>query len=140
MNRLRSLDGLRGFAALSIVIGHWYFFFPDNPAQHGWTADRAPYFWLLRPLYLQGWGAVDIFFTLSGFVFFWLYGEAIRNGAMGSQTFGALRFSRLYPLQFATLLIVSALQLPYLRSQGHYFVFDHIDWPHFVAQLFMVQS
>ena len=36
-----------------------------------------PFFWLLKPLYIQGWAAVDLFFALSGFVFFWLYSENI---------------------------------------------------------------
>jgi peptidoglycan/LPS O-acetylase OafA/YrhL len=140
MTRLRSLDGLRGIAALTVVVWHWYYFYPDDAAQHGWTPDRAPFFWLLRPFYVQGWTAVDLFFTLSGFVFFWLYGEAIRSRAVGGWRFGLLRVARLYPLQFLTLLIVCALQWLFIRSQGHSFIFDNNDAPHFVAQIFMVQN
>lgn len=138
MNRLRSLDGLRGLAALGVVISHWYFFFPSDGA--AWRTYSAPFLWLLTPLYLQGWAAVDLFFTLSGFIFFWLYGEAIRSRSMDGRTFALLRFSRLYPLHFATLVLTYFLQSYFLRSQGHYFVFDHIDWRYFAAQLFLVQS
>ena len=140
MNRLRSLDGLRGVAALGVVVWHWYYLFPDNALQQGWTTNREPYFWLLRPLYNQGWAAVDLFFALSGFVFFWLYGEAIRSRSIDGWRFALLRIARLYPLQLATLLLVSVLQFFFLRAQGHYFIFDRNDWPHFVAQLFLVQN
>jgi peptidoglycan/LPS O-acetylase OafA/YrhL len=140
MSRLRSLDGLRGFAALSIVIWHWYFLIPDAAVQQGWTAQREPFFSLLRLFYIQGWAAVDLFFSLSGFVFFWLYGETIRNRDISGGAFARLRVSRLYPLQFATLLIVCLQQFVFLRSQGHTFIFGHNDWPHFLAQLFMVQN
>ena len=140
MSRLRSLDGLRGFAALAIVIWHWYFLIPHSAAQQGWTVQREPFFWLLRLFYVQGWAAVDLFFSLSGFVFFWLYGETIRRHAIDGWSFALLRISRLYPLQLATLLIVCLLQVIFLKSQGHYFVFGHNDWAHFLAQLFMVQN
>ena len=140
MSRLRSLDGLRGFAALAIVIWHWYFLISHSAAQQGWTVQREPFFGLLRFFYAQGWAAVDLFFSLSGFVFFWLYGETIRRHAIDAWSFALLRISRLYPLQLATLLIVCWLQFVFLKRQGHYFVFGHNDWPHFVAQLFMVQN
>ena len=79
MTRLRSLDGLRGLAALGIVIWHWFFLIPKDGAEKVWTVLREPFFPILRPVYVQGWAGVDLFFGLSGFVFFWLYGEAIRN-------------------------------------------------------------
>src|ERR1700750_2714645 len=117
MKRLRSLDGLRGLAALSIVFHHWYFFLPPDASSATWAAYKPPFSRLLTPLYLQGWAAVDVFFTLSGFVFFWLYGETIGTRAMNGRTFALLRFSRLYPPHFATLILTCVLQFYFFRSQ-----------------------
>lgn len=139
--RLTSLDGLRGVAALSIVVWHWQHFFAiRGPWQSGWTADMQPLFWLLKPLYMQGWAAVDLFFVLSGFVFFWLYRDTIKSGAMTGWRFAVLRFSRLYPLHLAMLIVVALLQYVFLREHGQFFIYEANDSAHFIAQLFMVQN
>jgi len=139
--RLTSLDALRGVAALSIVVWHWQHFFAiRGPWQNGWAAEMEPLYWLLKPLYVQGWAAVDLFFVLSGFVFFWLYRDAIRSGATVGWRFAVLRFSRLYPLHVAMLFAVALLQYFYLREHGQFFVYQANDSAHFTAQLFMVQN
>jgi peptidoglycan/LPS O-acetylase OafA/YrhL len=141
MNRLRSLDGLRGIAAFGVVLWHWQHFYTlDGPHRDVWRMTAEPFSLLLRPFYVLGWAAVDIFFVLSGFVFFWLYAETIRTGAIGGLSFARLRFSRLYPLHFATLILVALLQLYFLRERGAFFIYRDNDWPHFIAQLFMVQN
>jgi len=139
--RLTSLDGLRGIAALSIVVWHWQHFFAAGGAwQPNWSREQEPFFQALKPLYVQGWAAVDLFFVLSGFVFFWLYGEAIAARAVGAARFAMLRFSRLYPLHFAMLVVVAVLQTLFFRSHGLFFIYQANDWPHFVAHLFMAQN
>jgi len=135
------LDGLRGIAAFSVVLWHWQHFFTlDGLRQPAWRMADAPFYVLLRPFYVLGWAAVDIFFVLSGFVFFWLYAETIRTGAIGGLSFARLRLSRLYPLHFATLILVALLQFWFFRSRGVFFIYDGNDWPHFLAQLFMMQN
>jgi peptidoglycan/LPS O-acetylase OafA/YrhL len=139
--RLTSLDALRGVAALSVVVWHWQHFFAIGGAwQAGWTRQMQPLFWLLKPLYVQGWAAVDLFFVLSGFVFFWLYGDGVRTRRTGPGRFALLRFSRLYPLHFAMLLVVAGLQLLFFRAHGQFFVYQANDAQHFAAHLFLVQS
>jgi peptidoglycan/LPS O-acetylase OafA/YrhL len=139
--RLTSLDALRGVAALSVVVWHWQHFFAiAGDWQDGWSRDMQPFFWLLKPLYMQGWAAVDLFFVLSGFVFFWLYGEAIRTRATGALRFAVLRASRLYPLHLVLLVAVAILQIFFFRAHGMFFVYQANDAAHFAAHLFMVQS
>jgi peptidoglycan/LPS O-acetylase OafA/YrhL len=141
VKRLYSLDALRGIAALSVVIWHWQHFFAISGTwQAGWRRESQPLFWLLKPLYEQGWIAVDLFFALSGFVFFWLYSEAIREHRMGPARFALLRFSRLYPLHFVTLVIVAVLQIVFFRTAGKFFIFDANDWQHFIPNLFLSQQ
>ncbi|HWA89225.1 MAG TPA: acyltransferase [Rhizomicrobium sp.] len=141
MKRLHALDSLRGLAALSIVVWHWQHFqaisgeWPDD-----WQRSAQPLYWLLKPLYDEGWAAVDLFFPLSGFIFFWLYGAAIREGSIGLGRFARLRFSRLYPLHLATLASAAILQFFFLRATGHFFIYDANDLPHFASGLVMAQQ
>jgi peptidoglycan/LPS O-acetylase OafA/YrhL len=135
------LDALRGVAALAVVVWHWQHFFAiGGDFAEGWSRDMQPMFWLLKPLYLQGWAAVDLFFALSGFVFFWLYGDAIRSRATGVGQFALLRFSRLYPLQIATLVVVAVLQAQFVRAHGQFFIYQANDARHFLMHLLFVQN
>ena len=139
--RFTTLDSLRGIAALSIVFWHWQHFFAiDGDWMDGWSRDQQPLFWLFKPLYLQGWAAVDLFFVLSGFVFFWLYSEQIRERRIGAWRFAVLRFSRLYPLHLVLLIAVAVMQFFFFRMNDGFFIYEANDVPHFIAQLFMVQN
>ncbi len=140
-NRLTSLDALRGVAALSVVFWHWQHFFAiGGDWQDGWRADMQPFYAVLKPLYVQGWAAVDLFFVLSGFVFFWLYSDAIRRRATGAGRFALLRVSRLYPLHLAMLVAVAVLQFLFFRAHGMFFIYETNDAAHFAAHLFLVQN
>lgn len=139
MRRLHGLDALRGVAALCVVVWHWQHFFAID-APDGWLRSEQPFYWLLKPLYLQGWAAVDLFFVLSGFVFFWLYGETVRTAKIKARVFAWLRLSRLYPLHLVTLFAVAGLQALYFRANGEFFIYETNDLPHFAAHLFMVQN
>jgi peptidoglycan/LPS O-acetylase OafA/YrhL len=141
VKRLHSLDALRGLAALGVVFWHWQHFFALNGVyQAGWKKGAEPLYWLFRPLYDEGWAAVDLFFPLSGFVFFWLYGTAIRERQLGAGDFALLRISRLYPLHTATLLIAAVLQAVFHWRTGHWFVYQSNDWRHFASSLVMAQQ
>lgn len=138
--RFHSLDALRGLAALGVVVWHWqsFFFVGGQPPQ----ADAAgyPLFGLLAMFYRRGYVAVDLFFCLSGFVFYWLYATPIAERTLSAGRFAWLRFSRLYPLHLATLLCVALGQAAMLRSQGTYFVFPDNDLRHFLLNLGFIQS
>ena len=60
LRRAAGLDGLRGLAAITVALGHFFFLFPQNR----WTAV-----WKYSPLYalIAGREAVVVFFVLSGF-------------------------------------------------------------------------
>ena len=75
--RLYSLDALRGLAALGVVLWHWQHFFTKGMGLP-YHAETLPFFGLLFPFYRFGWLAVFLFFSLSGFVFFWLYAQGLR--------------------------------------------------------------
>lgn len=85
-----ALDGMRGVAALLVVLFH---------------AD--PFFGQLVP---GGYLAVDMFFVLSGFVIEHAYGQKLRSG-MNLWMFTKLRLIRFYPLYLLGLAAGILLEL-----------------------------
>jgi peptidoglycan/LPS O-acetylase OafA/YrhL len=135
------LDALRGLAALCVVFSHWkhFFFIPGNElTPFRW--ELHPLNFLFKPLYTDGYRAVELFFCLSGFIFFWLYSEKISRRQTSLREFVVLRFSRLYPLHFLTLLFVVAGQQFMHWRYGAYFVYAQNDLYHFGLQLLFASN
>jgi len=134
------LDILRGLASLSIVLWHYQHFFWVS-AEGSTQLQRAtlPLYAILWPFYDKGYVAVDVFFGISGLVFYYLYSEALYDRAVSWRQFWLFRFSRLYPLHFITLLYVAALQAGVKAELGNYFVYSVNTPEQFVLNLFFVQ-
>lgn len=139
-SRFYSLDVLRGFAALSVVCYHWRHFLIADGDLVPAVAAQQPFYRIFQPFYNEGWRAVDLFFCLSGFIFTWLYAAPIRDRKVSAWAFSVLRFSRLYPLHFATLLLVLALQTLITRQTGAPFVYPINDARHFILNIFFASS
>jgi len=137
--RLYSLDALRGLAALGVVLWHWQHFFSKGMGLP-YRIESLPFFGALFPFYRFGWLAVFLFFSLSGFVFFWLYARGLRERTIPARTFFVFRFARLYPLHAVTLLAVLAGQTLFRHRNGFDFVYVHNDLRHFILNLFMASS
>lgn len=137
-SRLHSLDALRTVAALAVVLAHWpqHFF---AVAKFGRPLSDAPFYPVLAGGYANGPTAVTFFFCLSGFIFYWLYAESIRQGKMEFGAFTRLRFSRLYPLHLATLLALVPLILVFHALTGDDFIYKYNDAYHFGLNLAFVQ-
>ena len=139
-DRLYSLDGLRGLAALSVVFWHWQDFFLSGPVPK--TVDRMKlplYDWFFL-FYEHGWLAIDLFFCLSGFVFYWQYSRSVAEGSITPGGFAILRLSRLYPLHVVTLVLVAIGQYVLMQAQGTFFVYEHNDLTHFLLNLLFASS
>lgn len=138
--RLYLLDLSRGLAALAVVLWHWqHFAYAGDrpPASFDYTAQ--PLYPLLRLFYEHGYWAVDYFFGLSGFVFFWLYRDALAARTVSLRQFCVQRFSRLYPLHVATLVLVAVLQAIYRHYYDTSFVYPQNDAYHFLLNLGFIQ-
>ena len=135
--RLYLLDTLRGLASLSVVVWHYqhFFFVAPGTLDPNFSVTSQPFYSLLAPFYLAGYAAVPLFFSLSGFVFFLIYSDALGNGKIGLWKFFVLRFSRLYPLHFAMLLLVALGQYLSWRNDGQFIVYPYNDTRHFVLNL-----
>lgn len=139
-NRLHSLDALRGVAALAVVFWHWQHFALIGPVTETFDRKQQPLYDLFRMFYDHGWLAVDLFFSLSGFIFFWLYSESISARTITSSRFFILRFSRLYPLHITTLFFVTISQLVYVAKNGQGYVYSNTDLWHFALNVFLLSS
>jgi peptidoglycan/LPS O-acetylase OafA/YrhL len=139
VKRFHSLDVLRGVAALSVVFWHWQHFFL-SPGTRVLSLEGMPLLDVFFLLYAKGWLAVELFFCLSGFIFFWLYAQPVGQRQVSAREFFLLRFSRLYPLHLATLLLVAAGQLLYYRTTHDFFIYPKNDGYHFLLNLLFVSS
>lgn len=137
-----SLDAFRGIAAVIVVLFHWQmFFYPDDVFTTGGELNTSlPFYSTLSMFYTHGMVSVDIFFQLSGFIFFWLYADSIATGKTSFRKFSIYRISRLYPLHLVTLIAVAILQICMLQQMGHYFVIQYNDGYHFFLNLLFIQN
>lgn len=140
--RYALLDILRGVAALSIVIYHWPHFFQSQQDNIISYLDKVvlPFRSALYFIYASGDIAVDLFFSLSGFIFYSLYSLPICKNSISAGRFALLRFSRLYPLHLATLLMVVLLQWAYFEIHGTYFIYQHNDYARFILHCLFVSN
>jgi peptidoglycan/LPS O-acetylase OafA/YrhL len=96
---IASLDGLRGIAAVGVMIFHFNYFFLPQAALAGALPFMRP---ILDHLYL----GVDLFFLMSGFVMAHVYGQKLAsNWRAYWRGFAVMRFARIYPLFALTTLV-----------------------------------
>ncbi len=113
---IRQLTGLRGVAALGVVIKH--------------AADEAGASWSL-----PGQPMVDIFFVLSGFVMAYVYIGRPLNWL----SFAQARFARIYPLHIATALLITIAAIIVARMNGDPLP-DRIAPGHALDEIFLTST
>lgn len=101
--------------------------------------EQEPLYQLLKPFYDNGLIAVQVFWFVSGIIFYKIYVQAICERSVGLSSFLYRRFSRLYPLHFLTLIIVGIGEFIYFKIHGQYFIFS-ISPIDFFKNLFFVQN
>jgi len=119
-NHIRPLTGIRFFAAAWVVSYHF----------HPWMVMLCPFLKLLNPFWNLGYEAVPLFFLLSGFILSHNY--FAEYSLKEHPKFIFLRFARLWPVHFVTLMLLIA-------SPG----LIHIKWDtlkSLAEELFMVRS
>jgi peptidoglycan/LPS O-acetylase OafA/YrhL len=139
-HKMLGLEVIRFISALAVLIWHYQHFsyIADTPTNY--VASHPPFYGIFRIFYEHGLYGVQVFWAISGFIFSWKYRDAIADQAITARKFFVLRFSRLYPLHIATLLLVIGLQAAYLSENGFYFVYQQNDLVHFVLQIFLASD
>ena len=140
--RFYVLDVLRGLAAIAVLVFHWQFWGNDSNRLEppgGFPLYRAVGEACLTFFYQCGAAAVGLFFTLSGFIFYWLFRDAIHERRVGARQFFVDRFSRLYPLHLATLILTAIGQHFYApMNHGVGWASPTNSFSNFVKQLIVV--
>lgn len=139
-DKILGVELLRFACACAVLVFHYKHFAYSGGTLSNFQPSAQPFYPFLKFLYTQGFYGVEVFWCISGFIFYWKYARAIAERKVGGYTFFALRFSRLYPLHLTTLLLVAVLQLAYFRQTGLQFVYQHNDLHRFVLQLFMASN
>ena len=140
--RFYLLDISRAVAATCVVLQHYqhFYFLPGKTLPLDFVRNQQPFYEIIKPFYLFGTVAVQFFFVLSGFIFFYMYNKKIYEKKINLRNFFILRVSRLYPLHLLTLLFVMILQICYFNLNGEYFVNSINDFKHFVYHFFLIQQ
>jgi peptidoglycan/LPS O-acetylase OafA/YrhL len=138
------LDLLRFILANVVVVRHYYHFYgPFKDSQFntmGMGMTYEPFYKLLSPLYNFGQLAVPMFWLISGLIFYSVYHVEITKNQMSIGKFSFLRFTRLYPLHFVTLLLVAGLQTFYYFEYGSYFIYQENTLNRFILEIFFMDS
>lgn len=100
---LSALTGVRGMAALWVLIHHLINQYPIHNNTPGWLVTVAE----------KGWLGVDLFFILSGFVISYVHQDdfATKVTASAYRRFLILRFARIYPVHLVTILSLVPIYL-----------------------------
>lgn len=117
MNLIKSLTGLRGYAALLVYIAHMYHFnYFGLPPWVGSVLERL------------GPGGVSLFFVLSGFVLFINYPYK----ELKFKNFYVARFARIYPAYFLGIIFAIPLEV-FSPNKSEQMV-------SFIANVFLIQQ
>jgi peptidoglycan/LPS O-acetylase OafA/YrhL len=139
-NKLLGLELIRFASAFAVLVWHYQHFFYVASKPTDFVREQQPFYSLLSLFYDHGFYGVHVFWCISGFIFFWKYRIPIAANNVTCKRFLILRFSRLYPLHFVTLMLVLALQAIYFSRKDFFFVYQSNDLFHFVLQLFMASN
>lgn len=102
--------------------------------------SNQPLYDYLSIFYNHGLYAVELFFVISGFIFFYLYYDNIQNKSITLKAFFVKRLSRLYPLYFISFILVAFLQALFFETHNSYFVYYMNDIYHAILNILMIQS
>ncbi len=115
--RIKSLDALRGIAALIIAfVGHQLYF---------------PNIHLIRTFKAYSFYFVELFVCISGFAIASNYKEKIKSTSFKEYIFKRIR--RLYPLYWLTEFLALSLQLVSYKKMGHFLFDAQIDLFHVLS-------
>lgn len=135
---IRALTGARFLPVLLIVVFHY----------HEWYGYAGQYW--IDLFVVKGYLWVEFFFSLSGFILYYVYGRrlAARVDPRAVGAFLAARIARIYPLQLATLFAALFLELDRRLTASWQAGLSFFDLPPdegrtvftFLSNLFMVQA
>ena len=142
MKKYFGIEILRFFTSISVLIYHYrHFFAPYNSTSnlnYFEISNSLPFYNFLGVIYDNGIFGVHVFYTISGFVFAHIYLN--NNQKVSSKEFFINRFARLYPLHFATLILITFLQFLSFYEYNTFQIIQLNDVYHFILNIFFISS
>ena len=142
MRRYYGVEFLRLLSSLSVLLYHYRHFFSPYSTYSFINFDDSrinlPFYSILEIFYTKGSFGVHMFYSISGFVFAYVYLSI--NGKVSGKEFLINRFARLYPLHFTTLIIVAILQFINWSTTNSFQIIQNNDFYHFILQFFFISS
>ena len=136
-NKIISLELLRFFSSLLVVVWHYmHFFYPFNSISPLNIFEYNNEFLKLFFKSQLGTHGVYIFFCISGIVFSANY----LNKVTSFRNFFIRRFARLYPLHFFTLIFVALIQIINLKYIGNFEIYFFNDLKHFFLNIYLISG
>jgi peptidoglycan/LPS O-acetylase OafA/YrhL len=129
--RLGALDGMKGIAAVMVAF-FWHY-------QH-FSPASYPFSFIAYWPYNHSWIMVDLFFVLSGFIFYKIYKRKIMEHNVSFKQFLVLRFSRLYPLHWLALIIVAVFQIIRKCAGRDFFIYNYNGLFYFLKNILLIQN
>ena len=127
------IDLLRWIAAMGVLIHHYSYYFLIQKID----IKNSKIMNLITENAIIGSYGVWFFWCISGFVFT----NILVNTKSSLYDFSIKRFSRLYPLHFITLLIITMLEIFSVIKFGNYQLGSNIyDVYHFILNLFFISD
>ncbi len=144
MKKFYGIEILRLLTSISVLLYHYRLFFAPYNTFSFYNFDEKkvelPFYSFLKIFYNDGIYGVHVFYAISGFVFALVYLSS--NDKIGGKSFFINRFGRLYPLHFATLILVTILLILNLFLNQTFIVnpFTHNDPYHFLLHILFISS
>lgn len=138
--RFYSIELLRFLASLAVILYHYKIGFAWDKGYVD-TVNLSlslPFYKFINLFYNYGFYGVQLFFLISGFVFAHIYIN--KKNLVSLKEFFINRFARLYPLHFATLILVTFLQLFSLGAFDTFQIIQINDFYHFFLNLMFISS
>lgn len=135
-----NIEFLRFLGVFLIMLSHFHHFGFEGLSQKDWYhSSEQPFYNVLKFAYTWGWTSVELFWLMSGFIFFFQYSESIRNKLVSGRKFAILRLSRIYPVHIVTALFVFGMQFWYraLVSNHESLVYPNNSFGDLVLNIFM---
>ena len=140
MKKLYLVELLRFMSSISVLIYHYKIFFQYNgylKLNFNNQLDQLPFNYVLNLFYRYGDYGVKMLWCISGFIMSYVY---LNREKITTKEFFINRFSRLYPLHFITLILVTFIQIFCITSTGEYQLFQFNDLYHFFLNLFFISG
>ena len=129
-------DSLRTICVLSILTYHYRHFFNTSHSILNVLLNKNL---ILNYLLTYGHYSVQLFWIISGIIFSLKYSNSIYCDLTNFKSYLIIRFSKLYPTHFLTLIFVALFQYILFYKHNFYFIYQDNSFYNFITNLLFIK-